>query len=112
VTNYQLGKSAEDHSAAYLRGQGFQILDRNWRTPRCEIDIVAKKNGEIFFVEVKSRKSMLQGRGYEYVTVKKLKQMAYAAESWVAVHSWSGPYQISVISIDGDKITLITEVDF
>lgn len=48
------GKEGEALAAAFLEQQGYQILARNWRCPLGEIDIIAFKQDELVFVEVKS----------------------------------------------------------
>lgn len=104
------GNEAETRAAEYLEKAKYKILDRNWRTRYCEIDIVAQYKKTIWFVEVKYRRSGLQGAGYEYVTAKKLTQMRFAAEMWVQNKQWNGPYQLAVISVDGDQITFLDEL--
>lgn len=49
------GQGAEGMAADYLSKNGFQIVARNWRGPQSEIDIVAERDGELRFVEVRSR---------------------------------------------------------
>jgi uncharacterized protein (TIGR00252 family) len=104
------GNAAESRAAAYLQMQGYKIIDRNWRTRYCEIDIVAEKNKTVWFVEVKFRTSSSQGAGYEYVTPKKLQQMRFAAEMWVQSHNWNGDYSLAVISVDQEIITFLDEL--
>ena len=48
------GKEGEDRAVSYLVSKGFRIIDRNWRTKRGEIDIIAVKNDVLVFVEVKT----------------------------------------------------------
>lgn len=110
MTNYQVGHDAEKQAAQYLQQQGYAVQELNWKTRYCEIDIVAKKDKTIWFVEVKSRKNSSQGFGYEYVTPKKLQQMHFAAEMWVSSNNWSGDYRLAVISIDGNEITFIDDM--
>lgn len=110
MTNYQNGHDAEKRAADYLKKQKFKILNLNWKTRYCEIDIVAEKKKVIWFVEVKFRKNDNQGYGYEYVTSKKSQQMHFAAEMWVQNESWSGDYRLAVVSIDGDEIQLIEDI--
>jgi ribonuclease HII len=80
VSNYDSGHPAEIIAADYLITLGFKILDINWKTKYCEIDIVAVKKKRVYFVEVKSRSSTHSGTGFEYITSKKLNQMKFAAE--------------------------------
>ncbi len=109
-TNYQSGHDAEKSAAEYLVSQGYEILDINWKTRYCEIDIVAKKDGIVYFVEVKSRKNTDFGSGLEYITPKKLKQMTFAAEMWVQSQVWSGDYQLAAIALDGQQVTFVDEL--
>lgn len=95
------GKQAENAAADYLRSKKFKILDQNWRTRWCEIDIVAQKKKTMHFVEVKYRKSADWGSGLEYITPKKLEQMKFAAEFWVADNSWKHSYTLSAIEVTG-----------
>ncbi len=97
-------------AANYLEQQGFAIIQLNWKTRYCEIDIVAEKNKVIYFVEVKYRQNTKQGRGLDYVTHGKLRKMEFAAEVWVGANNWSGEYQLAAIGMDGDDITFVDEI--
>ena len=48
------GNDGENRAVAYLEAKGFEIIERNWRTNRGEIDIIAFKNDTLVFVEVKT----------------------------------------------------------
>lgn len=102
MTNYQTGHDAEKVAAEYLVDNGFKIVVLNWRTPVCEIDIVAEKNRLIYFIEVKYRTNNSQGTGLDYITPKKLKQMEFSAKCWVEDQKYSGDYRLGVISITSD----------
>ncbi len=110
MTNYSTGHQAEKDAAEYLESIGYKIVQLNWKTKYCEIDIVAEKDNRIYLVEVKSRKTLFQGSGMDYVTTKKLNQMRFAAEMWVSNHSWTGEYQLVAIGIDGEEITLVEDL--
>ena len=79
-TTKQVGDAAEAKVANYLKRQGHVLLERNWRTKFCEIDIVSSYNGTVYFTEVKHRKTNAQGGGLAAITPQKQKQMAFAAE--------------------------------
>ncbi len=95
------GREAERRAAEYLQTQGYEIIDQNWRTRYCEIDIIAVNSGRVHFVEVKYRAHNLQGAGLDYITARKLDQMRFAAEMWVQEHDWRGDYSLSAIEVSG-----------
>lgn len=80
VTTKQIGNDAEDIAARYLWQLGHNIIDRNWRTKFCEIDIVSQAGDTIYFTEVKYRKNDKAGGGLAAITPKKQRQMKFAAE--------------------------------
>jgi ribonuclease HII len=88
-TTKRIGDEAERVVAEFLETNGHSIIERNWRTKYCEIDIVSQKNATIFFVEVKHRKNDTAGGGMAYITAKKLKQMQFAAKVYAHGHSVS-----------------------
>lgn len=83
LTSKRIGDLAENAASEYLVRHGHKILDRNWKTKYCEIDIVSQKNDTIYFTEVKYRKKPDQGGGLSAITPKKLRQMKFAAEFYV-----------------------------
>lgn len=106
ITNYSAGHDAEKVAAEFLRTKGFEIVDINWNTPVCEVDIIAKKQNVIYFVEVKYRKNDSQGGGFDYITPKKLQQMNFAANCWVQENNYEGDYELSAIEMSANfKIT-------
>ena len=81
-----LGRDGEDAAATYLSGAGFEVLDRNWRCPLGEIDIVARDGGEIVVVEVKTRTSELYGHPLEAVDARKRTRLWKLAAAWCRQH--------------------------
>ncbi len=114
TSNYSNGHEAEKVAAEYLKSQGYEIVELNWKTPVCEVDIVAKKVGVVFFVEVKYRKNDAQGRGLDYITPKKLNQMKYAANCWVEENKYDGDFELSAIEMDSNFVVIefIEQIDF
>lgn len=105
------GRQAEAAVADYLKRQGYKILEHNWRTRWCEIDVVAQKDETVYFVEAKYRRSSLQGDGLEYITPKKLNQMTFAAELWVSNHDWSGEYCLAGAAVAGDNFQVTNFIE-
>ena len=104
------GKKAEIAASQFLQQKGCKIVDNNWKTRQCEIDIVAVRGDVVYFCEVKYRSQTRQGFGIEYVTRKKLQQMKFAAESWVHTHSWRGDYELCAIEVTGAKFRITNVV--
>lgn len=96
------GNAAENAVAAELQRQGYKIRDQNWKTKFAEIDIVAEKARTLFFVEVKYRKTLAAGDGFDYITPTKLHHMQRAAESYILSCDWRGEYTLMVASVTGD----------
>jgi len=101
-TNHRSGHEAEKVAAVFLKEAGYKILDLNWRTRVCEIDIVAQKKKVMYFVEVKYRSTANQGGGLEYITPKKLNQMQFAAECWTQANNYNGSYDLSCVELSAD----------
>lgn len=102
------GRQAEAVAAAYLIRQGYMILEHNWRTRWCEIDIVAQKDTSVSFVEVKYRRRDRWGHGMDYITPAKQKQMIFAAEFWASSHDWRHKYCLAAIEVSGPTF-MVTE---
>lgn len=101
MTTFDTGRQAEAVAAEYLRGKGYAVVDQNWRTKFCEIDVIAQRGDVVYFCEVKYRRTHNQGGGLDYVTPKKLQQMQRAANAWVHFFKWPGEYQLCAIEVFG-----------
>lgn len=111
MSTTQTGRQAEKIAAQYLEMRGYEIIERNFRRPRCEIDIIAMKDHTIYFVEVKYRANGDQGGGLEAITASKFKQMTYAAEIWAQETKWNGPYQLAAIELAGPDFAVLSFID-
>ena len=67
------GKEGEDMAARFLIEKGFEIVERNYRYKRSEIDLIVKKDKWLVFVEVKLRSSDLYGYPEDFVDYKRLR---------------------------------------
>ena len=84
VSTHQKGKWGEERAAAYLRLKGYRILEKNYRVPQGEIDLIAVRNGTLVFVEVKSRKGTSQGTPLEAVSPHKVGRLSAAAAVYLS----------------------------
>jgi Holliday junction resolvase-like predicted endonuclease len=107
MTNYAHGHDAEKYAADWLRQRGYKIIALNWRDKRAEIDIVARRSREpLRFIEVKYREQTGQGEGLDYITPAKLRQMAFAAELYVAKERYTGEYTLAALEIGGQDFVV------
>jgi putative endonuclease len=80
VNSFQIfGKNSESLAVVYLKRQGYRILEQNYRTRIGEIDIIARDNETIAFVEVKSRSSAAFGNPKYAVTFQKQRKISKVA---------------------------------
>jgi putative endonuclease len=79
-----LGRYGEDVAVAHLEKAGLQILDRNWRCPLGEIDVVALDGDCLVVCEVKTRRSVVAGAPLEAVTRVKLGRLRKLTAAWLA----------------------------
>jgi putative endonuclease len=84
--NNTLGRRGEDIAARHLADRGYAVIDRNWRCLQGEIDIVARRDGELVFVEVKTRSGVGFGHPLEAITPVKLARLRRLAAAWCAAH--------------------------
>lgn len=107
----ETGRKAETAAMLYLEMRGFKIIERNWRRPRCEIDIVAIKDDIVHFVEVKYRYKDGQGSGLDAITASKLKRMQRAAWAWVDETKWHGEYMLSAVEVAGKDFSVLSFIE-
>lgn len=95
-----IGRLGETMAVTYLKKKGFSILERNYRTPYGEIDLIVNLRNVIVFVEVKTRASDSLGPPEISITPKKLEHMRNAAEYYIQQHpEKANDWRIDAISI-------------
>ncbi|MDD7363855.1 MAG: YraN family protein [Peptoniphilus sp.] len=82
-----LGKTGEILASRFLEDRGYDILERNFRFARGEIDIISYKEGVLVFTEVKTRSSRRYGRPLDAVDVFKRRQIYKTAEYYLSSRS-------------------------
>ena len=95
-----LGHRGEVLAANMLENKGYIILERNWRTPYGEIDLIAQHDDVITFVEVKTRASRSLGPPEISITPRKEAHMRSAAEYYIQQHpELTNDWRIDAITI-------------
>ena len=78
-----LGQTGEALAAVALENNGYRILTRNYRTPFGEIDLIARHDGYLVFIEVKLRRNTCYGTPLEAVTRSKRERLWLSAQQYL-----------------------------
>lgn len=100
------GAQGEKRAAAYLKKHGYKIIERNLKTPFCEVDIVAQKGEYTVFCEVKTRLSDSFGSPAEAVDEKRRQRYVRAAEYYTA-NMRDFILRFDVIEVSGKEVNHI-----
>jgi len=99
MNNTDKGNIGETLASKYLARKGYQILVCNWRYYHLEIDIVAKKDNKMVFVEVKLRFANGAQSARDSINRNKEQHLINAAEAWIATYNFDGESQFDVVAI-------------
>jgi putative endonuclease len=105
---HDFGKDSETRVKKLLITQGYTFVTQNYRCPFGEIDSIYQKNGQLYFVEVKARKSGQFGSALEAVTRFKLNKIKKTAAHFFNQHPnfpQSGVILVATIDTGSDSIT-------
>lgn len=95
----ELGTLGEQVAVEHLVRCGYRICERNWRSGRRELDIVALKDGELVVVEVKTRGSGEYGSPTDAIDSRKIRRIVAAADAYIRLKALDIPVRFDVISI-------------
>lgn len=99
--NREIGDKYEEKAVKLLISRGYKILERNYRVKAGEIDIIAKFEDTIVFIEVKYRKTLKYGYGLEAVDYRKIRRILYLTLN----KKLSSKIRFDCISFLGEKIS-------
>ncbi len=78
-----LGIAGEDLAGAWYERRGYEVLARNWRCRRGELDLVLRRGATVVFCEVKTRSSLAFGSPFDAVTFDKRRRLRSLAAAWL-----------------------------
>jgi putative endonuclease len=82
--NIAVGAYGERRAVEFLIAQGMAVLDRNWRCPDGEVDIIARDGDDLVFIEVKTRRTHTFGEPVEAVVPAKARRLRRLAAQWLS----------------------------
>lgn len=98
------GKNYEIIAQNYLREQGIEIIERNYRISQGEIDLIGQDSRYLIFIEVKYRKDDSYGQPWEAVSKKKQQKICRVARQFCYTRKIKKQIRYDVISICGEEI--------
>jgi putative endonuclease len=99
----RLGRRGEEIAVAYLRRQGYRVLARNWRCTAGELDIVAREEGTLAFVEVRTRRGDRFGTPEESITPTKQAKLVELAQTYLQENGLTDQnWRIDVVAVEMD----------
>ena len=110
---YSTGQQGEEVASCYLTRKGYDIIERNYRSEKYEIDIIASMGSTIVFCEVKTARTNKFGSSVSWVTPEKIQHISKAAEGYIATHDTKGfSFRFDVIGLNvKNGATEITHIE-
>lgn len=109
MNTHELGTTQEQRVADWMQQRGFYIVEKNFRCKFGEIDLIAKKDGYLIFVEVKYRSNEQYGAPHEAVDWRKRQRISNAAVFYLKRYGYSmeHPCRFDVAEVSQDSIYLM-----
>ncbi|MEI3280099.1 MAG: YraN family protein [Eubacterium ramulus] len=109
MNTHELGTTQEQRVADWMQQRGFYIVEKNFRCKFGEIDLIAKKDGYLIFVEVKYRSNEQYGAPREAVDWRKRQRISNAAVFYLKRYGYSmeHPCRFDVAEVSQDSIYLM-----
>jgi len=114
LTKKEIGDLGENLAVDYLHDKGYTILTQNWRYSRAEIDIIAKKEEILIFIEVKTRSYSYYGQPEDSITPGKEALIIDAAQRYMekVEHTWEIRFDIiSILLTEEYKIKALNHFE-
>lgn len=101
ATHNELGKWGEDIAAKYLEQKGYIIIDRDWKSGHRDIDIIARNDNAIVFVEVKTRRNRFFTDPEMAVNYEKIRNLRWAANHYIKYHRIDLEVRFDIVTVVG-----------
>jgi putative endonuclease len=106
-----LGQEGENIALTHLSEHGLALVERNFRRPFGEIDLIMRDKGTLVFIEVRRRANSHFGGAAASITYSKQRRLILAAQAYLSRYAQSPPpCRFDVVAIDGGQVTWIKNV--
>jgi len=100
VKTIETGKLGEEIARKYLEKHGYKIMEQNHRTRYSELDLIARKDKWLVFVEVRTKIGEQYGRPEETLNKKKIQRLLQRASfAYTAANKYKGQYRIDAVCV-------------
>ena len=99
----QKGKEAEEKALIFLKEKGYELLSKNYRSGKGEIDLIVEKGNLLVFVEVRSLQSANFGFPEQTISEKKKQLLRKTAEKFIFEKNWQKNFRFDIIAILGEQ---------
>ena len=99
ASHNQLGKKGEQLAVDFLIENGYDIVERNYRFNKAEVDIIAQKADVLAIIEVKTRSTTDFGNPQDFVKPKQIKNLVKAVDEYVTVNNLEVDVRFDIIAI-------------
>ncbi len=99
ASHNELGKKGEQLAVDFLIEKGYDIIERNYRFDKAEVDIIAQQKDTLAIVEVKTRSTSDFGNPQDFVNDKKIKLLVKAVDEYVVVNDLDVEVRFDIIAI-------------
>jgi putative endonuclease len=93
------GNKGEALAAEFFQKEGWNIVARNFRWGKAEIDLIIQRDDWVIFVEVKTRRSSAFGEPEDFVGDLQVNRIFDAAEEWIFSTNWQGHIRFDIVSV-------------
>ncbi|RKX83333.1 MAG: endonuclease [Spirochaetes bacterium] len=107
----ELGEKGEKIAEEYLKDCGYQILKRNYMVGHSDIDILAKNNDFLVFIEVRTKSNSDRGMPEDTLTKKKLWRMKKTAELYITFNHYQGLARLDAVCIVLDNLDKVRHIE-
>ncbi|OYX26323.1 MAG: endonuclease [Flavobacteriales bacterium 32-35-8] len=95
----ELGTKGEELAVDFLIKNGYDILDRNYRFDKAEVDIIAQKDTILAIIEVKTRSTIDFGNPQDFVKPKQIQRLVKAVDEYVIINELDVEVRFDIIAI-------------